>query len=490
MTSDPEAPSSFRVTEQGRPGGVQEGQRRTRTAYRWRALAAVLAIGGVLRVAAVLTVGEVATPRGDEAYYLGQAAAVAAGSGHPGAMRPPAYPLFLAVVARLAGGELQTLRLAQALVGLLAIAIVFDLVVRRFDVRAAFASALLVAAGPDLIHFAHFLWSETVLATLLLATVWTLDRAATSRSSGLVVLAGVLGAAAALTREMALYLTPAFALWLAWQDRGRWRRAALFAGVVALCIVPWSVRNLRVLGHPVLISTSRWYPIADGNLATMDEPVARMRALRQSYNRNPDEIAREADARAVALDAIRRQQPLWIVRKLAFNGYVLFAPTRTQLRRFVDAGWIAPRWTPLAEALLPLETVVYTLALGLGLAGLWLVPDARLKGLVVPLLVVFLTIYVIGNAANRFRVPLLPFLLLYGGPLLAGFGERTRWRVVGVATTLAWFVAVVAIDVFDPPKVRIQYAALALPPGRAVPASATPALGGCDPRLAITRACD
>lgn len=425
---------------------------------KWLALGALLVLGAALRVAAITTVGNVSSARGDEIYYLGQAAAMARGAGHPGAMRPPGFPAFLAAITRTVGGDLRTLRLAQMLLSLLAIAIVFDLVSRRFGQVAGAISAFVMVISPDAIHFTHFLWSEGFLSVLLLATVWLLCRAYERASSIHLIAAALLAAAAALTREMALYLAPPFAVWIAQRDQWRWTRAACFLGVVALCIAPWTLRNYAHFGKVVLISTSHWYPVADGNLALLDGPVQRMRDLRQSYNSNPDELAREDEARAIALGAIEQEQPWWIFEKVLLNTYVLFAPTRTQIGRFYNYGWLAPRWDAVVEVLIPVEAVVFSICFAMGILGLWLVPDPELKKLALTIIGVFLAIYIVGNAANRFRVPLLPFIFLYSGPLLTGNVRRDRWRMLGAGLTLASFAILVAVAVFVQPRIPISYA--------------------------------
>lgn len=424
-------------------------------------LAAILALATALRLAALLTVGDNPTLRGDETYYIKQAAALATGLGYEGAMRPPGFAAFLAASATLLGGDLFHLRLAQLLFSLLAVAIVFDLVARRFSLRAAAISGLALAVSPDHVHFAHFLWAESFQTTLLLAVLWLLERCTRRADVATAVLAGLAAGAAAMTREMSLYLVPPFALWLWYEDDRRARRALLFVAVVVVCIAPWAIRNTRHFGELVLISTNRWYPIAEGNLVTMDTPNRRVRELRDAYYENPDELGRERAAREVALAAIREQQPWWIAKKLAVNLYFLLAPTRSQLKRFAGEGWLPERWANLATWLLPLEALLYGGILVLGLAAVWLVPDRPLKRLVVLVLVVFLGVYVVGNAASRFRVPLLPLLMLYVGPLLAGFADGARWRRTGAAACIAAWLLIAAVDVLVRP--RLQYAALSPP---------------------------
>lgn len=422
-------------------------------------LVAIVALAAALRLAALLTVGDNPDLRGDETYYIKQVASLATGAGYQGAMRPPGFPAFLAAWAVLLGGDLFHLRLAQLLVSLLAVAIVFDLVQRRFSPCAAAISAAAIAVSPDHVHFAHLLWAESFQTTLLLATLWLLERCARRTDTAAAVVAGIAAGAAAMTREMSLYLVPPFALWLWHQDGGRSRRALLFAAVVVACIAPWAIRNTMHFGQLVLISTNRWYPIAEGNLVTMDTPNKRMRELRRAYYDNPDELARERAARDVALAAIREQQPWWIAKKLPVNLYFLLAPTRSQLKRFANESWLPERWAGTARWLVPIEAAVYGTLLVLGLAGVWLVPDRPLKQLVVVVLLVFVGVYVVGNAASRFRVPLLPLLFLYVGPLLAGCAERARWRRVGAGVCIATWLVIAAVDVLVRPK--LQYASVA-----------------------------
>jgi 4-amino-4-deoxy-L-arabinose transferase-like glycosyltransferase len=432
------------------------------TTPRARTLIVSLLLAGLLpRLAAILTVGDVPEPHGDEHYYVSAAQALARGEGHPGSVRPPGFPLFLAAVLKLTGGGLTALRIAQIPLALLAMVIVFDLVDRRFGPRPALVSALLVAWSPDLVHYTHFLWSETLLAALLLLAVWALDRHDREPSLRWVVVAALALGAAALTREMAVFLLPAAVVWLVLGQSGPRRRSAavVLSLVTVACVVPWTLRNYRLHGRFVLISTNRWYPIAEGNLLAEGDPVLateRVRELRRRYLGNPDEISREAAARDIARQAIREAQPWWIARKAVLTACLVFAPSRSQLGRFLEQGWIRPRWQPAAAKLRRLEAPVYGAAMLVSLTALWLVPDPRLKWLAVSFLLVFLAVYLVGNAAHRFRVPLLPLLGLYAGPLLCGRGVTSAPRVAGAALTLAAFLAVVVADQAGRPIVLLN----------------------------------
>jgi hypothetical protein len=209
--------------------------------------------------------------------------------------------------------------------------------------------------------------------------------------------------------------------------------AALLLGVSA-AVLPWTLRNALVLGEPVLISDMGWWPIAVGNLE--DESLAAKRALMQRARERPRQ-ERDAFYREEALRAVRAQQPGWLLEKTRRMLAGLFS-ARSQELRFLAEGWIEPgpgaaRWLIASDAL------GHYALLGLGLVALWLVPGGRTKPLVVLALLYLGGAHVLANAIQRYHVVLVPLLLLYVGPLLAGAAGPAipRWRWAGAAATLA-----------------------------------------------------
>jgi len=418
------------------------------------ALVAVLALAAVLRLSAVLLLGDVPRGHGDEGYYISAARSLVRGDGYPGSVRPPGFPLFMAGVMAVFGQGLTAVRVAQVGVSLLAVALVFALVRRRYGTSPAAVSALLVAIQPELVHYTHFLWSETLVATLLLGVFWTLERFEERGREAWLAGAGALLGYTILTREMLLYFAPIVVLWMWWREKWSVRRtvrpAIVFAVPIALVVLPWTARNYLVQGHFVLVSTTRWLPIAQGNVLPAHGSALDLgwsREIARRYSETDDEIAREELARTEALRAIRAQQPTWILRKLQRNTYLLLTPS-SQMARFVTRGWFGKVAQPIVERLVSVEGWVYVLLTIIGLAALWLVPDQRTKPLIVGLLLVHFAIYTVANANHRFRLPLQPFLLLYAGPLLLGWAQppsRARWRWAGAGLCVAIFVSIVTV---------------------------------------------
>lgn len=414
-------------------------------AGRW--LAFVLATAALLRVAAILTVGSSPRLHGDEGDYVEAALSLARGQGYPGAVRAPGHPALLAAVFGVFGESLLAARLAQVPLALATVAMVFDLVRPRWGARAAAISAAVVALHPTLVSYTHFLWSETLVSTLLVACVWTLDRFARSGREGWLAACGVATGLLVLSREM--FAPLAFAAW-AWAAAGadpwsRLRRGSLLLAPVVLLVLPWTLRNHALLGRWVAVSTTRWMPMAQGNLLPPDGSWLRPTNgadFLDRYRAMPGEVEREAFARGVALDAIRSAQPGWIAKKIARTNYLLFLPW-SQLGRYASRGWIPPPWGAFGWPIFALEMTFYLVATALGLVALWWVPPRGLGPLVVAPILLQLAIYVLANANHRFRVPMLPLLAVFVGPLLTGAraGDHRALRIAGTFVcllALAW----------------------------------------------------
>jgi 4-amino-4-deoxy-L-arabinose transferase-like glycosyltransferase len=415
-------------------------------------LTIVLATALASRIAALFLVGNVPTLHGDEQYYVAAARSIAGGLGYPGSARPPGFPAFLAVALAIGGDHLLAARCAQLAVSLAGVGLVFAIARASFGLRAGLLSGLVAAAHPTLVHYSHFLWAEPLVATLLLAVVWWCDRWSRTQLARFALLAGVALGAAALVRDMLLPFAALVALWMV-AAAGVPRRRALVASslllvTVAACAAPWMARNARLHGTFVGVATTRWLAIAQGNLLPPWAEITASgsgTAFGRDYNAIGDELARERLARNVALLAIYEEQPGWIAKKLVRNTYLLWAPDG-QLERFARKGWLLPSGSGATAVLVAVDRWYYVVATLLGIAGIWLAPPRRITSLIAVLLSGHIAIYVLANANHRFRVPLLPLLCLYVGPLLASRdGDRVaRWRIAGAAICFAILVAVVA----------------------------------------------
>jgi hypothetical protein len=96
---------------------------------------------------------------GDEGYYWPRARAIAAGNLAPDFIRPPLWSFVLAPVTRLSPDPVWG-RMLVAILGALAIPLVFVLASGVFSRRVALVAGLFYAALPSAVAYSHYLWTQ------------------------------------------------------------------------------------------------------------------------------------------------------------------------------------------------------------------------------------------------------------------------------------------------------------------------------------------
>ena len=185
----------------------------------------------------------------------------------PTAMFPPGYPAVLGALFWFVIHSPLPDNLVAAAVSLnvaLSVATVllaFEIARRLFDVRVGLVAAALLAVYPNLIYYTATLHWETTFVFIALATVlvvlrqpWVDGRLPTRT----LVAFGVLLGLSVLIRPMSLGFVAA--LFVASTIAGAGMRRAftqcgIVMGVVALMVLPWTVRNIVKMHSPVVIAT-------------------------------------------------------------------------------------------------------------------------------------------------------------------------------------------------------------------------------------------
>ncbi|MCC7292365.1 MAG: glycosyltransferase family 39 protein [Phycisphaerales bacterium] len=249
--------------------------------------------------------------------------------GEPSARRAPAYPLLLAALTAIGGGDLLAVRLAQGALDAITAVMVFAAVLNFASRRAALISGLLYAAYPIYIFNTSEIMTEVLVLSFTALATWAASRSLLRRSTLAAALAGMACGLLALTRENNLLLVPLWAGVLVWAGCRRGRRAGLLSAIrrpavllaaALLTYAPWVVRNSLLFHTFVPTGTSggenllRSMGIAregesfDWPRCLEDHGLLNYWAYHNPANRGsafPDELASDRAARELASTWIR-----------------------------------------------------------------------------------------------------------------------------------------------------------------------------------------
>jgi 4-amino-4-deoxy-L-arabinose transferase-like glycosyltransferase len=252
------------------------------------ALVAVLGLG----LRAYVVVEPVANPADDShAYYALAKALYEEGSFggpefHDSSDWSPGAPLLYAASFYATGGAREgTARIVEALLGVAAILVVFALGERLGGRWVGLIAALGVALYPPFIHSTGELMSEPAAILTLPAAVLAFLWAGERERMRAWLLPGLLFGLTAMFRPEYLFVGAAFVVLAAIRVgavRG-WRPglagAGLLLAALLLPIVPWTIRNVDVLGRVVPISTGSGKALYVGTFLPADGEYQRVKAI-------------------------------------------------------------------------------------------------------------------------------------------------------------------------------------------------------------------
>ncbi|MEM8598985.1 MAG: glycosyltransferase family 39 protein [Bacteroidota bacterium] len=435
-----------------------------------RPLAAILTLAALLRLLAVVAVGDRAlvyefevltrnlldergfaylseTQEGTlvEAYVEDPARVF------PSAYMPPAYPYFLWAVTSWVGigtGGILVVTMLQVVLSVVSCALLYVLGVRLFDRRAALWAALGFALFPLLILTPSQISAGSNFIALLLLFLWLLTRVAVrateekEEARGRVLLQYALAGAAlglvVLSRSQLIAFVPVVWAWLALLRSPRWLPgAAVLTVACVLVLTPWTLRNAEALGVATPLATSGGHNLwqAYGSQAV---------GTHASYAVPPRPLPIDLD---LALASVPRTDRLEIARDSVYRAFALDAlqgdPERAA-RLGVRKLWLY--WVhfggddinyPGADS--PLFWGPWLLLLPLAFFGIVRAArsDWRRSS--------FLYLYLLGQTAivvaffvlPRYRLAILPVLLLFAGVALAYVQQRVSGRAAGPSPPIA-----------------------------------------------------
>lgn len=200
----------------------------------------------------------------DSQTYIDPAIKLISGGGYPAdsAWRTPVYPLFIAIIYWIGGQNPILIVAAQGFVGTLTALLSYLLGIKVVSRPAALLGTFLLAVSVESITSVFYLLTETLFTFLFLAGMIAWMNGYRDRNKLWLTAAAILMGLSALCRPVAVYFPLILTLGLLLKKGIRWTRrmihAALFLGLFLLCLVPWIVRNIYVVGSPTISTISNY----------------------------------------------------------------------------------------------------------------------------------------------------------------------------------------------------------------------------------------
>jgi tetratricopeptide (TPR) repeat protein len=378
----------------------------------------------------------------DAAYHVEWARAWASGErfqpGQP-LFRAPLYPAFLALTQLLCGEDLLAPRLLQALLGTWTTWLVVQLGSRACDARVGLVAGLLAATSWVLVYFDGELLIETLFVPLLLcALLATLDL---ERSGARAALrCGLWLGVAALARPNALLVAAALVPWLLLRARpGGWRAAAMLALGTLAPVLPVTIWNATGGGAAVLVSSQAGVNLWIGNNPESDGSTAIVPGTRGGWWEGYHDARAQACAEAgrelsdaeISSHYSRkawawiRAQPRAALRLLLWKLRLFWLDW--ELGNNQEIRFFARRYDPLARVF----ALPFAVLAGLGLVGMALALRQRRLEPLLGFVVVYMCGVVAFFVCSRFRVPVLPVLMVFAAHALVRGFDAARARRFG-----------------------------------------------------------
>jgi tetratricopeptide (TPR) repeat protein len=372
----------------------------------------------------------------------------------------PLYPYLLAVLYALLGHRVVLVYLFQIALAVAGCWALYRAGRAMDGERTGLAAALLAALyGPFLFYDAQLL-KESLAVTTTCFLLWALAAARSRANLGRRLAAGwlvggILLGVLALLRENALLLFP-FLLPLAWDREARWaglaRRGGTLAAGLILALLPVALRN-GVVGGDFLPTSSQGgvnfyignHPGADGTY----QPIVPGKQIPELERKEPARVAEQALGRPLSAGEVSHY---WLGKSLDWARLHPGDFLRLQLRKLrmfwswyewpdaVDYYYVKTLSPVLRLPLLELGGAAILFAAGL------LVARRRLGAFAPALLFAagWMVSTVIFFLFSRYRLPVVPALLVVGGAALAEIPAAWEARRARLKPLLGWLALAAA----------------------------------------------
>ncbi len=346
---------------------------------------------------------------------------------------PPLYPYFLVGVYTLFGRDPIPVALVQIGLDVLVVLLLYRIGRRVAGDAVGLLAAAFYGCYPYLLYQNLTLNDTGIFILLLAAAIWAAYRVYDTRGWQWALAFGVFCGLGALTKTLIVLVMPLIALWW-WRGIGFRQavRLSLIGGAaLGIVITPWVIRNTRLHGELVLISTNAGSNLSQGNNACVADYLARGWDA-QWVNCIPKA---PADLSEVEAERFHRQQAITYLRehpgdwpRLFWTKFwVLWSPMIMPYDLPPDPYLVDDAVLQFNSRSFQAARVIHVLyfapLLALGIVGLVLSGrDKRLIGPLVAVLIAVTVTYLIFHPSTRYRSPADPFVFV-----LAAYAVTRLW---------------------------------------------------------------
>jgi len=350
------------------------------------------------------------------------------------AFRPPGYPYFLAALYSIFGPHPLPVCLVQAVLAVITCLLIFLLGKRLANERTGLWAAGFFAVYPQFIRYSGNLYVETLFIFLVLfALVFVFD-VVQNPSYPKSVMAGILLGLSVLVREVALFMILPILLWAILMMKGssekrQWgKRVSVFVVFFVLTISPWTLRNYFLFHSFIPISTSGGFNFYLGNnpQATGDynsESDAEIKWPHPLSNESPEErLSLEVEAARTGYTRginFILQNPGQFFQFALKKLVILWGPPiyKLNLRENFNETIFRILWL-----------FNYLLLLILAIPGMWIsIKRFGRRWMLFHLILFSVTgLHMLVFSATRFRLPLIPLLMIFAALAMDSLWTRRR----------------------------------------------------------------
>jgi len=398
--------------------------------FLWIALAVMVST----RLALILLID--VQPTSDMGWYYGRAIDLLetgryAENGISTAYWPVGYAAFLAGVMALAGSSVLVGQLANLVLSIACMLLLYRLCIRHFgDYRVAAIAACLFAVYPNHMGYSLGLYTEPLFTTLMLL-MWLQIKPSTPKWR--LIFAGIFAGLATLVKTQMLLLAPLLSFVLSlrnWNQQSGMlalRQSLLVTFFMVMTISPWTVRNYIELGAFIPVSTNGGMSLLAGNNPSMTFD------LRTDYNDSDemihqvkfsvaDQVAADQRARTAAWRWIRDNPVTFI--SLMPKKFIRFWLPDGESEWNIQRGFAAyEKWKFEFRSVRVVNQIYYFGLLACFVFSLYYC--VRLNDpqtLAPPLTILFFTILsLVFSGQSRYHAPLMPLIIGYAAWALARF---------------------------------------------------------------------